>query len=59
MKRKYYQTVGRGQIHSFSSEQGVIFEEISTTHIKNDSYYEDAQIASQDPIERKTYIKDW
>ena len=53
------QTVGRGQIHSFSSEQGVIFEEISTTHIKNDSYYEDAQIASQDPIERKTYIKDW
>lgn len=33
-------TVERGVNHNFSSETGCIFEEISTTHYANDSYYE-------------------
>jgi N-acetylneuraminate synthase len=47
------QLVERGSMHSFRSATGVIFEEISTTHIKGDSVYEDASIAS-DPSGRKT-----
>jgi N-acetylneuraminate synthase len=30
--------------HAFSSETGVIFEELSTTHFNDDSYYEDKTI---------------
>lgn len=52
-------TVMRGDMHSFTSIHGVVFEEISTTHIKGDSYYEDSSIATLDLIERKTIIKDW
>lgn len=33
-------TVERGVYHSFSSPDGSVFEEISTTHVKGDSYYE-------------------
>lgn len=33
-------TVERGVNHSFSSEQGCVFEEISTTHFADDSFYE-------------------
>ncbi len=33
-------TVERNVAHSFASKQGCIFEEISTTHYINDSYYE-------------------
>lgn len=53
------QTVLRGERHSFTSSKGAIFEEISTTHIKNDSYYEDTKIRNLDPIERKTILKKW
>jgi len=53
------QTVLRGEMHSFTSTKGAIFEEISTTHIKNDSYYEEARIIKLDPIERKTILKRW
>lgn len=53
------QTVLRGEKHSFTSAKGAIFEEVSTTHIKNDSYYEDVKIKSLDPIERKTILKRW
>ncbi len=53
------QTVLRGVMHAFSSETGAIFEEVSTQHMKSDSYYEDPVIAQQDPIERKTYLKKW
>ncbi|WP_274309193.1 N-acetylneuraminate synthase family protein [Solibacillus daqui] len=52
-------TVLRGQIHSFSSKSGAIFEEISTTHVKGDSYYQDKAIAKLDLMERKTIIKEW
>jgi len=37
-------TVERGMRHAFSSETGVIFEELSTTHYNDDSYYEDVAI---------------
>ncbi|MBF0299216.1 MAG: N-acetylneuraminate synthase family protein [Oligoflexia bacterium] len=36
--------VERGVKHSFSSEKGGVFEEISTTHVEGDSYYDDAKI---------------
>lgn len=52
-------TVERGVPHSFTSKEGCVFEEVSTTHIKNDSYYEDERIAKMDPMERKTILKDW
>lgn len=51
--------VTRGTWHSFNSNEGAIFEEISTTHIKGDSYYEDKQIQTLDPMERKTIIEEF
>lgn len=59
MKPGDIQTVLRGERHSFTSTRGAIFEEVSTTHIKNDSYYDDVKIRSLDPIERKTILKRW
>lgn len=59
MKPGDIQTILRGEKHSFTSVRGAIFEEISTTHIKNDSYYEDTKISGLDPIERKTFLKRW
>ena len=53
------QTVLREERHSFTSVKGAIFEEVSTTHIKNDSYYEDPIIRALDPIERKTILRKW
>lgn len=53
------QTVLRGEMHKFMSLNGAIFEEISTTHIKGDSYYEDEKIARLDLMERKTVIERW
>jgi N-acetylneuraminate synthase len=37
-------TVERGENHAFSSENGCIFEEVSTTHFPNDSFYEEKKI---------------
>lgn len=59
MKPGDIQTVLRGEKHSFTSVNGAIFEEVSTTHIKNDSYYEDNKISRLDPIERKTILRKW
>lgn len=53
------QTVLRGVKHSFSSRTGAIFEEVSTTHVKSDSYYDDPAIRNLDPIERKTIMRNW
>ncbi len=53
------QTVLRGEYHAFASTIGAIFEEVSTQHIKSDSYYKDKEISSLDPMERKTYLKKW
>ncbi|MDR1193747.1 MAG: N-acetylneuraminate synthase family protein [Peptococcaceae bacterium] len=44
-----------GQRHSFSSDYGCVFEEVSTTHFANDSYYDDAAINSNSS--RKTKIQ--
>jgi len=49
--------VERGMRHSFSSKNGVIFEEVSTTHYKDDSYYEDEQILQNK--NRKTEMTFW
>lgn len=53
------QLVRRGQYHSFSTKTGCIFEEISTTHQRGDSVYEDPKIKNLDPMERKTILQDW
>jgi N-acetylneuraminate synthase len=52
-------TIERNMLHSFSSESGCIFEEISSTHIKSDSFYSDPEISHKDIIERKTVLKEW
>lgn len=52
-------TVERGTPHAFTSKDGCIFEEVSTTHVKNDSYYEDEHIACLDLMQRKTILEDW
>lgn len=49
--------VERGVKHSFSSKNGAVFEEVSTTHYKNDSYYDDAQIIKNK--NRKTEMTFW
>ena len=59
MKPGDMQTVLRGEKHSFTSVNGAIFEEVSTTAMKSDSYYEDPKIEKLDPIERKTILRKW
>lgn len=49
--------VERGVKHNFSTEKGVIFEEISTTHFKNDSFYDDEKIKKNEY--RKTSLTYW
>jgi N-acetylneuraminate synthase len=51
--------VGQGVWHSFSSKDGAIFEEISSTHFNDDSYYEDKEINKIDRAQRKTTVKNW
>lgn len=48
-----------GEWHKFHTLHGAIFEEISTTHYNNDSYYEDERIARLSRDMRKTYIENW
>ncbi len=52
-------TVERGMHHAFTSKEGCIFEEVSTTHAKNDSYYADEKIAKLDLMQRKTILENW
>lgn len=59
MKPGDCRTILRNTPHAFSSKGGAIFEEISTTHIKEDSYYDDPTIVKTDLMERKTIIKEW
>lgn len=49
--------VERNAKHSFSSKGGAVFEEVSTTHYKNDSFYDDQNI--MDNKERKTALTFW
>jgi len=50
-------TVEVGTPHSFSSPDGAVFEEISSTHFVNDSFYTDESI--NDNPDRKTKISVW
>jgi sialic acid synthase SpsE/quercetin dioxygenase-like cupin family protein len=50
-------TVMPGVRHSFSSAEGAVVEEISSTHYKNDSFYTDAAINNN--INRKSWLKYW
>lgn len=45
--------------HAFGTSDGVVFEEVSTTHIKDDSYYLDNNISVKPINERKTRIEKW
>lgn len=49
-------TINRGQSHLFYSNNGAVFEELSTTYIKNDSIYEDEMIRRASYDFRKTVI---
>ncbi len=49
--------VERGVKHSFGSENGAIFEEISTTHHLEDSFYDDKEITENK--NRKTEMTFW
>lgn len=49
--------VPRGVKHNFRAENGVIFEEISTTHFKDDSFYDDEKILENK--DRKTNLTYW
>jgi hypothetical protein len=51
--------IERNAQHAFTSRTGAIVEEISTTHRRGDSYYEEPEIARLDPMERKTVIDTW
>ena len=50
----------RGRKHSFRSEHGAVFEEVSTTHYKNDSFYDDPKIMeNKDRKTEMTFWSDW
>jgi N-acetylneuraminate synthase len=51
--------IQRGDVHGFSSVGGAIIQEVSTTHIVGDSYYEDPRIGELDPMQRKTILESW
>lgn len=48
-----------GVWHSFASGPGCIFEEISTTHYNNDSFYRDKAINRMERSDRKTVVDHW
>lgn len=48
-----------GVWHKFESHEGVIFEEISTTHYNDDSFYEDKSINQLKRELRKTKLINW
>ncbi len=48
-----------GVWHSFGTESGVIFEEISSRDYDNDSFYEDKSINKLARAERKTVVDHW
>jgi sialic acid synthase SpsE/quercetin dioxygenase-like cupin family protein len=52
--------IERNSWHKFKSgKDGCIFEEISTTSFKSDSYYKSIKIKSLGRDKRKTYINNW
>ena len=59
LKEGQVQLIERKQLHSFSTKVGCVFEEISTTHYANDSYYSDHRISQIDPLKRKSFLENW
>jgi len=53
------QLVPQGVWHRFWSDTGAIFEEISSTHYNDDSFYEDKVINIMPRNERKTLVNNW
>ena len=51
--------VPRGAWHGFRSDAGAIFEEVSTTHFNDDSFYADKKIAALPREARKTKLVNW
>jgi N-acetylneuraminate synthase len=51
--------VPQGVWHSFWTETGVIFEEISSSHYNDDSFYADKTINAMAREERKTVVNQW
>jgi N-acetylneuraminate synthase len=47
------------QWHKFHTLDGCIFEEVSTTHFNNDSFYEDPEISKLSRDQRKTKVDNW
>jgi N-acetylneuraminate synthase len=45
--------------HKFHTLDGAIVEEVSTTHVDDDSFYEDERIARLPRSKRKTSIPNW
>lgn len=52
-------TVLGGEWHKFHTLDGCVFEEVSTTHFDNDSFYEDERIAKLPREQRKTQLDNW
>lgn len=50
-------TIEPGNRHSFVSKKGAVIEEISSTHYKDDSFYEDEKVNQNS--QRKTYMTFW
>lgn len=50
-------TIEPGVHHAFSSKNGAVIEEISSTHFKDDSYYTDTTIVKNK--NRKTFVSFW
>jgi N-acetylneuraminate synthase len=48
-----------GVWHRFWTETGCVFEEVSTTHYNNDSFYNDRRINEMAREERKTVAEHW
>lgn len=51
--------IARGAVHSFSSDDGCVIEEISTTHLAGDSVYSDPSIVKLRLADRKFKTKFW
>ncbi|MCL5030743.1 MAG: N-acetylneuraminate synthase family protein [Bacteroidetes bacterium] len=51
--------VQQGVWHKFWTNSGVIFEEVSTTHFNDDSFYEDKSINRLTREQRKTKLTNW
>lgn len=45
--------------HKFHTLDGAIFEEVSSTHYNDDSYYEDPSVVKMTREERKTNVDNW